>query len=220
MGMDIHFFTYSQLINLFEEIFIYQVYFFETTNTSPTVIDCGSNIGLSVLYFKKVYPGCQVLAFEPDGETFSLLQKNIKCNALTHITLHNVALSDCHEDGILYKKQAQPGSLNMSLFATGESDIPEKISERKLSDYIQAEVDLIKIDVEGAEISIIEDLENNNKIKLANRIIIEYHPELNKTPIEGFLKKLSACHFSNRLAFNERIKYATEIMVYSEGRNT
>ena len=41
---------------MFEEIFIREVYRFASTNTSPIVLDCGANIGLSILYFTRLYP--------------------------------------------------------------------------------------------------------------------------------------------------------------------
>ena len=63
LGYQIKFFTYSQVINLFEEIFIHEVYKFESRNSNPCIIDCGSNIGMSILYFKCLYPYSTITAF-------------------------------------------------------------------------------------------------------------------------------------------------------------
>ena len=43
----------------------------------PFIIDCGANIGLSVIYLKNLYPDAEIVAFEPDEQNFQLLQKNI-----------------------------------------------------------------------------------------------------------------------------------------------
>lgn len=44
-----------------------------------------------------------------------------------------------------------------------------------MSDYIDKEVDLLKIDIEGAEGQVIEDLSRNGKLPLIRDIIMEYH---------------------------------------------
>ena len=40
-------------------------------------IDCGANIGISILFFKKQYPDCTIMAFEPNPHAFPLLEKNV-----------------------------------------------------------------------------------------------------------------------------------------------
>lgn len=54
-GFHIHFHSYSELINLFEEIFIFEVYR-NTRRDAELIIDGGSNIGLSVIYFRMIFP--------------------------------------------------------------------------------------------------------------------------------------------------------------------
>src|SRR5688500_10055596 len=60
-----------ELLHACREIFVREIYRFETDIRNPVIIDCGSNIGLSVLYFHKSYPGARILAFEPDAGNFS-----------------------------------------------------------------------------------------------------------------------------------------------------
>jgi hypothetical protein len=98
LGFTIRFYGYPELINLFEEIFIYHVYKFTNAGSTPSIIDCGSNIGLSILYFKSIYPHSRIVAFEPDEETFELLKENIRHNSLSQVSLYNFALSDKEEE--------------------------------------------------------------------------------------------------------------------------
>ena len=72
-GKPVRLFDYDVLINpgptpadLYEDIFINRVYEFEASRPDPRIIDCGSNIGMSVLYFKHVYPEARIVGFEPD----------------------------------------------------------------------------------------------------------------------------------------------------------
>jgi hypothetical protein len=77
-GFHIKAFRYKTIVYLFKEIFIYNSYEFLSTKKNPFILDCGSNIGMSILYFKYFYPNCKIYAFEPDPETFELLKFNIK----------------------------------------------------------------------------------------------------------------------------------------------
>src|SRR5271169_1281292 len=77
-GFTINCFRYEYLVVLFEEIFLTGDYFFSTTTSSPNILDCGSNIGMSILYFKNLYPDARILGFEPDPDTFGMLRRNVE----------------------------------------------------------------------------------------------------------------------------------------------
>ena len=59
------------------EIFKENIYFFEANNEKPLIIDCGSYIGTSILFFKIHYPDSRIISFEPDEENFKILSDNI-----------------------------------------------------------------------------------------------------------------------------------------------
>jgi FkbM family methyltransferase len=70
-----------------KEIFEQEIYKFESKKKSPYIIDCGANIGLSVIYFKTLFPDSEIVAFEPDNKVFDVLQLNIKSFDLTNVEL-------------------------------------------------------------------------------------------------------------------------------------
>ncbi len=109
--------TYNDFLYLFREIFINQDYYFNTKNISPIIIDCGSNIGLSVLYFKLIYPNSEIIAFEPDEDAFLCLKTNVEINQLDSIDIINKALSK--KDGPIdfFYNGDHPGSLTGIWFA-------------------------------------------------------------------------------------------------------
>jgi FkbM family methyltransferase len=214
LGFTIRFFTYAQLINLFEEIFIFQVYKFRSPDPAPFIIDGGSNIGLSVLYFKKIYPASWIIAFEPDKETFTLLKENIKRNNLQQVSAFNFALQDKEGEMVLHKKLNSPGSLTMSLISSSAKLQTEVVHARKLSDYIPGTVAMMKLDVEGSEVSIINDLIQTQKIEFIERMIIEYHPSVTKLSIEEFASRIRKCNFSCRYSKDEIHPNATEVMLH------
>jgi len=51
LNFNITFFTYYDLQHLFYEIFVREIYAFKAQTSTPFIIDCGSNIGMSILYF-------------------------------------------------------------------------------------------------------------------------------------------------------------------------
>ena len=76
----------------YNAIFQQQIYRFETRKAAPLIIDGGANIGLSVLYFKRSFPHCRILAFEPDPNSFRLLTKNCAAFDLDNVELIPKAL--------------------------------------------------------------------------------------------------------------------------------
>src|SRR5436309_1804523 len=70
MGYSISYFNVNQLRYLFAEIFINGSYLFHTDRSRPLILDCGSNIGMSILFFKKLYPEARIIGFEADPLTF------------------------------------------------------------------------------------------------------------------------------------------------------
>jgi len=64
LGFDIEFQVHFQLRSLFDEIFIGKIQYFKSQRPDPFIIDCGGNIGMSVLFYKMIYPDSEILVFE------------------------------------------------------------------------------------------------------------------------------------------------------------
>ena len=62
------------------EIWGKEIYYFKSPNISPFIIDIGAHIGISVLYFKQLYPNSNILAFEPNPISFDILQNQYRYN--------------------------------------------------------------------------------------------------------------------------------------------
>jgi len=60
------------------EIYLQEVYKFCTDQIDPLIIDAGANIGLSLIYFKRLYPQARIIAYEPDNSIFKLLESNVR----------------------------------------------------------------------------------------------------------------------------------------------
>ncbi len=147
---------------------------------NPFIIDCGSHIGISVLYFKFQYPDAEIIAFEPDIETFKFLKKNVTANHLKKVTLINkaVALEEGNKllFGALSNKQADHrGNSLIAEWGQQCENHNEQllVKTTKLSSYINRAVDFLKLDIEASELQVLKEI--NDKLDLINELSIEVH---------------------------------------------
>ena len=178
-GFRVHFFDFAMFLYLFEEVFLKQEYYFVSDVPNPVIFDCGSNIGLALLYFKKLYPQSTIVAFEPDRTTYAVLQDNVRLNNLTNVHAHNNALSGTEGTIEFYNDPNQPGWPRMSIQKERMSGTSETIESVTLSRFIDRKIDFVKMDIEGAEYAVIEELASRRKLNSVNEFVIEYHHHMN-----------------------------------------
>jgi FkbM family methyltransferase len=166
---------------LFDEIFVADSYWFETDRTAPFIIDCGSNIGMSILYFKFVYPDAEIIAFEPSEDAFARLAENIEINNLSGVQVHQVALAAGEGTAVFYYDPDNLGSLLMSTDPKRMAKARRMVETVRLSTYVTRSVDLLKIDVEGAELQILRELQSSGKLSSISEMVIEYHHHIDSS---------------------------------------
>lgn len=200
---------------MFREIFVRNSYYFESASNTPRIIDCGSNIGLSVLYFKYLYPQAKILAFEPSPTIFPILKDNINKNKLGDIKLINKAVA--RVSGTIHffflddKRAGGMGATTIESVANKKFGLNPKLKKIvvpavQLSEYINDRIDLLKLDIEGGEGMIIEELDTADKLKFVREIILEYHYDKENT--KNSLAQLLG--ILERRGFNLKI-FSTEI---------
>jgi len=195
-------FDYWIITYLFKEIFITNDYYFKSDKNDPIIIDCGANIGMSVLYFKRLFPNSRIIAFEPNPNAFNLLEENIKENQLENVQLHNLALFD-KETEISFFIDDSDATLKGSVQKGRGGSRELKVKAQKLSLFLKDidSVDLIKMDVEGAEVNIISDLVDSSCINKSKEYIIEYHHNINngKSNLASFLNYFETNGFNYKI---------------------
>jgi FkbM family methyltransferase len=208
LNYSISAFDYKSLAYLIREIFVFGEYYFKATHRDPLIIDCGSNIGISILYFKRLYPEARIIGFEANPHVFKLLEDNMKQNQVTNVELYNIALHD-EEEEISFYFEEKMGTLMGSLAKTRGGKNELVVNAQKLSSYLKNvdHVDLIKMDVEGAEMTIVSDLVETGQITKAREYIIEYHHNMNQetSKLAAFLQVFEDHNFKYniRSSFND-----------------
>jgi FkbM family methyltransferase len=155
------------------EIFETEIYRFKPTPGSAVILDCGANMGLSVLYFSLNYPDHQIIAFEPDAEIFAILEENVKTFALKNVTLYQKAVWTKTETLAFYTDGGMGGRIGNE-YADQKPKIIEAVP---LLDFLTDEVDFLKIDIEGAEDTVLKYC--GKSLKNADHIFFEYHNNVN-----------------------------------------
>ncbi len=177
---------YETFFGLFQEIFIFEVYAFSAKRADPFILDCGSNFGLSVLYFKKHYPDARIICFEPQPAMVDYLKKNIAQNHLTNIDLQPVAISNLPGTISLFSNPLRPGgagaSITPRLLEKINAPHEEIVSAVALSEFIDRAVDFLKMDIEGAEVVVLEELVATGKLALVQQMVVEYHDNFKTNP--------------------------------------
>ena len=170
------------------------------------VIDCGANIGnVSDFFLNK---GAIVHAFEPNSDLHCVLEKRFNGNDRFFLNKKGVWHEDDHLKFYFHKSR----KYGAKLWSEGSSLIREKpnVSESdyetieviRLSDYLSqfSEITLIKIDIEGAEFTVLKDLITTGMIHKAKHVLVESHdkkiPSIRqqKTEVEALLIRHKIVH--------------------------
>lgn len=167
LNHSIWFTSPTELVHGLKEIFLDRIYE-QSLPEQARILDCGANIGLSVIYLKKLCPGARIIAFEPDPANYALLTKNIRSFELQDVELQEAAI--WKENTTLHFSSA--GSMGSSIDTNGSTN-GVQVKAVRLKDFLQSPVDFLKIDIEGAEYEVIRDVADS--LHQVKRMFLEYH---------------------------------------------
>jgi FkbM family methyltransferase len=144
-----------------------------------SVVDVGANIGYNTVYAAHlVGPAGRVVAIEPAADNLRVLRENVAANRLANVTVHAVAAGRADEVRDLYLR-GDVSAVNSlypdSMYA--EVTGIEQVRVAPLDDLVEFDPDLVKIDVEGAELDVIAGMPRMLRNR-AMQLLVEWHPRL------------------------------------------
>ncbi|MBU6430874.1 MAG: FkbM family methyltransferase [Patescibacteria group bacterium] len=166
-----------------------------------TIIDIGANLGYyAAIAARRAGERGLVIAFEPEPNFFKLLSKNISRNNLKNASLFEMAIADKNGKMELFLSNENKG--NNSLIQSENLKTSVRVKSVTLDDFITSrkieKVDIVKMDIEGAEILAIEGMKKT-LIKHKPLLFLEFSPhsivKLNRNPTD-FISILSGMGYS------------------------
>jgi len=189
---------------LVKEIFEDEVYKIDQLHDPKLILDCGAYTGLSTLWFREKYPEVKVISIEPNWMSYDFMQENIALNNVTNVNLLNVGLDVKSGSRELYFENSPEGWNSVASFNAGgwrgdRYQSSMKVRVVTLSSIIKdldQEIDMIKMDIEGAEQSVLE--ESVDQLRHVNSLAIEYHPVKSQS-VEGITAILRDIDFKVKI---------------------
>ncbi len=151
----------------YKQIYVDKCYQFISEGENQIILDCGANVGLSALFFSETYPSAKIIAYEADAEIYNCLRKNIQVNNMRNLeAVHKAVWVD--NAGVSFQAEGADGGAVTS----GKGISVESISLKEVIDVCKT-VDLLKMDIEGAEVEVI--VSAKEVLHKCKNIFIEYH---------------------------------------------
>jgi FkbM family methyltransferase len=187
---------------IFEQIFVHEQYGVRTNASPKLIIDGGANVGFASVYFANKYPDAEIIAVEPDESNFNVLRENTRLypkvkpvrsaiwREKTPIRIENPG--DSKDSFRVQESEQEEGSLDALTI--------EDVLKSSGADCI----DILKLDIEGAEKEVFENSEPwLDKVGI---LIVELHDRFKVGCSDAFYSAVS------RLKFDEEIKGQNVIM--------
>lgn len=171
--------------DVLNELLVLRAYDPGRPQPAPRVIlDLGSHMGASVLFWRERFPDAEIVAVEPDPTTFERLRRNTA--ALPNVRLVNAAVAS--EAGPLPFYPAQQGWVSST---RGEGNAAVTVAGVTLEQLISeaGDVDLLKIDIEGAE----RDIVDSPALEKVRAVVGEYHDTGDPLERQRFFDSLGRC---------------------------
>jgi FkbM family methyltransferase len=166
---------------------------FTPDNDEPMILDCGANIGISVLNYKRWFPKAHIIAFEPDPFIFPILRRNLVRNGCDDVVVVQAAVASKQGEATFFCEGADGSRLVSEDQRTNDNTV--LVRTVALGDYLSDTVDLLKVDIEGAEFEVLAHL--TGRSQNVRNMVVECHlTNRNVAPFANLLQSLAGAGFS------------------------
>ncbi|MCF7800314.1 FkbM family methyltransferase [Candidatus Babeliales bacterium] len=179
--------------NVFKQIFVLRDCKLPVKINPKLIIDAGAYVGYSSIYFASKYPQAKIISIEPDKANFKILEKNTK--NFKNISLVNAGIWPSNENLKLVSSRDGFWATKTKKAKSGENyDIKGTTINQILKNFNYDKIDILKIDIEGAEKELFSKNYNSwlNKI---NIIIIELHDRFKEGCSEALYSAIKKYNF-------------------------
>ena len=166
---------YADLLSFcpqFHDIFVQRALEFQTTNGAPRVLDCGSNIGAASLAYKRQYPKARITAYEADPALYDITKSNLGRNGAGDVDVVHAAVWTTNGHVTFRAEGSDSGMIDG--LSGGVDAKTVTVPSLRLRDVLERErIDMLKLDIEGAEDAVLADCEP--VLDRVHALIIDLH---------------------------------------------
>ena len=142
-----------------------------------TFVDVGANIGAMALPVAALRPQAQILCVEADPDVATILRSNITCSARSNVRVIECIAGPCAHPAVRFYR-APAASFGMGSIGKQFDEPALALRQRALDDVLDElaieDVDVVKLDVEGAELGALRGLERRCQGEQPPTIIFEF----------------------------------------------
>jgi FkbM family methyltransferase len=156
LDIDLQFADARSTVPQWDDIFVREHLAFTPQRPSPRILDCGANIGLATLWYKRRFTDARITAFEADPTLAAVLRRNLEVNHIRQVDVVEAAVWSSAGKVSFYAEGADSGAVDA---VSGETPGPRiEVPAVRLRDWVSGErIDLLKLDIEGAELEVLRD---------------------------------------------------------------
>lgn len=160
---------------VYNEIFQDKSYQITIDNNNPVIIDAGAHIGLATIFFHIQYPKAKFICVEPDPLNVEVLKKNLQVHDITNVQIVEAGLSGKTGEVDFWRDESWSvfSSIKPGGWLGERNGKSIRISTITLAEVVKERIDLLKMDVEGAELEVLEAGEQ--KLAMVDNLLLEYH---------------------------------------------
>ena len=177
-------------VDFFNQVFLDLEYNIYLNFLPKIIVDAGANIGLTSLYFSNKYPHAKIISIEPENENFKFLELNTQLHK--NISVMKKALW-CDAGYIYLDKKLSNDSHQVSVNGIDTNKIETVTVQDIICLNSIDKIDILKIDVEGAEKEIFSK-NYSDWLPKVKYLIVEQHDRLKSGCIKSLFSTLNNCN--------------------------
>ncbi len=174
-----------------------------STEKPPVILDVGANVGAFVRWAVRRWPGCVLHCYEPHPGNFALLQRTIATIGPEESEIHANNVAVFNEETPIKLHVAKTNCGAHSFFNLGQED-EQTIVVQAIHAQTLPRADILKLDIEGAEMSVLLALADVGRLREFSAVMLEYHSEMIRLAVkqlmseQGFAVTGEKVHEKNR----------------------
>src|SRR5712691_7909171 len=163
-----------------DDIFVHGSLSFETDVREPRVLDCGANIGLASMYFKQRYPHANITAFEADPALAAVCRRNLAASGAGDVEVRDAAVWIANGTLEFVCEGTDSGAIaSLDPSVSGQK---AEVPAVRLRDWLEEPIDLLKLDIEGAELPVLDDCRDLlHNVRAMTIDLHEFNPAIRQT---------------------------------------